>query len=144
MPATIVLTGRIAAIDTYEAANGSAITKIRIPNDVGFGDRKTTTWWTATLFGKQAEAAAKYLQKGSWATITGEPGVREYTNKQGEIKTVAEVTASSWGFVGNKSDNEDGGGYHRTPANPRNPKPRQAPAPAPMTEAEFNDEDLPF
>lgn len=137
MPATITLTGRIVAIDSYEASNGSTIVKLRIPNDVGYGDRKTTTWWTATIFGKSAESAARHLGKGSWVCVTGEPSVREYTNKQREMKVSAEINVLSWGFVGNKAASEDA----QPARKPRAPKA----APAPDYTVAFQDDgDIPF
>ena len=139
--ATIV--GRLARDpESRTTGNGTQLVTCTIPTESGWGDNKTTTWWRVTMFGKRADIVAKHLTKGKWARFTGDVCVREYTKKDGTKGFSAEMTADSFSFVGNKSDNGDGGGYNRTPANPRNPKPRQAPAP--MTEAEFDDEDLPF
>ena len=77
MPAFITITARLARPpEVRETNSGTTICNLTLPNDTGWGDNKTTTWWTCTLFGKRAEAAAKHLDKGQWVTVNGEPSLR--------------------------------------------------------------------
>lgn len=103
MPATIVLTGRLAADpETRTTHSGTTVTELRVPNDSGWGDNKTTTWWGVVLFGKRAEQAANHLRKGSWVTVTGEPVVETYDKRDGSKGFSAKVKGSDWSFVGPK------------------------------------------
>ncbi|TXH41475.1 MAG: single-stranded DNA-binding protein [Desulfurellales bacterium] len=44
--------------------NGKSFCNFSIAADSGSGDHKITTWFSVTVWGKSAEAAHKYLQKG--------------------------------------------------------------------------------
>ncbi len=58
MPAFITITARLARPPEVRNTNsGTTIVNLTLPNDTGWGDNKTTTWWTCTLFGKRAEGA---------------------------------------------------------------------------------------
>tara|TARA_R110000822_G_scaffold97108_5_gene220649 strand:+ start:930 stop:1319 length:390 start_codon:yes stop_codon:yes gene_type:complete len=103
MPATIVLTGRLASDPERRSTNsGTTVVELVIPNDSGWGEHKVTTWWRATLFGKRAEVAAEYLRKGSWVTVTGDPAVEEYERRAGGKGFSPKIKATSWEFVGPK------------------------------------------
>lgn len=132
--ATIVISARLARDPELRQSNaGNSVCRITLPVDTGFGENKETTWWTATLFGKKAEAVARYLKKGQWVTVTGEPKMRQYTKRDGEVAFSAELVAYDFGFVGNKSD--DG-------ANRSAPKRKAA---APVSQGASDDlSDLPF
>jgi len=90
---------------------GHTLCSLTLPVD----NRRTdsTTWWTATIFGKGGEAAAKYLRKGSWVAVSGQAHVRTYDKKDGSQGFSAELDNCNFTFVGNKQDNEDGGFVER-------------------------------
>lgn len=114
MPATIVLTGRLARDpETRTTASGTTICNLTVPVDSGYGDNKTTTWWKVAVFGKRAETAARYLRKGSWVSVTGNPRVATWDKNDGTKGFSAEVNADSWDFVGAKQDGgqNQGQGY---------------------------------
>ena len=103
MPAIVTITARLARDpESRSSRNGNAMTTLVLPVDSGWGDEKTTTWWRCTLFGRQAEAAQKYLTKGSWVCVSGPCGVREDEGKNGQGFS-PELTANEWSFVGDKS-----------------------------------------
>lgn len=137
--ATIV--GRLARDpETKTTNNGTTLTSCTIPVDTGWGDNKHTTWWRVTIFGKRAEVVGKHLAKGRWASFTGAVSVREYTKKDGSKGVSAEMTASDFAFVGNRSDNEGGSYGNRggSQSAPRNTGNGQA------NGAGFADDDIPF
>jgi single-strand DNA-binding protein len=70
-----------------------------------------TTWFRVSIWGKRAEAANQYLQKGSKVLVegrlkpdpdTGSP--RIFNKANGEPATSYEVTADNFSFVGSKAD----------------------------------------
>lgn len=82
-----------------------------------------TTWWRVACFGKQGQAAATYLRKGSYVVVSGRAEVREYEGKNGKGFSL-ELAASNWEF-GPKTE------------------PREATA-APAASGAPLDDDLPF
>ena len=103
MPAYITITARLARPpEMRETHSGTTICNLTLPNDTGWGDNKTTSWWTCTLFGKRAEAAGKHLDKGRWVTVNGEPSLRTYEKRDGSTGFSLEVKVSDWAFCGPK------------------------------------------
>ena len=105
--AILTLVGRIARDpELRQSKSGTSVCELTIPVDTGYGDNVHTTWWRATLFGKKAEAAARYLRKGRWVTVSGEPKVRTFEKRDGSPGVSAEIVARDFGFVGNKADDQ--------------------------------------
>jgi len=139
--ATGTIVGRLARDpESRTTGNGTQLVTCTIPTESGWGDNKTTTWWRITLFGKKADIVAKHLAKGRWAMFTGEFSVREYTKKDGTKGFSAEMTASDFAFVGNKSDSGGTGqsnGYSKPAASATQSQQNSGGAP-------FADDDIPF
>ena len=87
-----------------------------------------TLWTEGSLFGKQAENAGQYLQKGRSVYVEGRLKTDKYKDKDGVQKTSVEVVGNVVQFLGGKGE---GGGEQKAP-------PKGKPAPAP------DDDDLPF
>ena len=135
--ATIV--GRLARDpETRTTPKGTTVTTMTIPVDTGSGDNKVTTWWRVTMFGRRAEVVGKYLKKNKWATFSGEVSVREYTKKDGSKGWSAEMKADTFGFVGNKSDNDGSGQSGGYSGGNRGPSGQSGGG------AGFADQDIPF
>jgi single-stranded DNA-binding protein len=100
--ANITLVGRVTEVQTKQTAK-TTITTLTIPTDSGWGDNKRVTWWRVTLFGNQAESAAK-IEKNSWVTVSGVPSVATWTGRDGTKQSTPEVEASSWSWVGPKPE----------------------------------------
>jgi single-strand DNA-binding protein len=134
MPAHISITGRLARDpDTRTTTGGTTVTKLTVPVDTGWGDNKTTTWWTCTLFGKRAESAARYLEKGKWVSLQGAAEVRTYDKKDGSKGFSAEVQVADWSFVGSREDNAGG-----------QPSAQDVERSEPRYKKGYSDSDLPF
>ena len=75
-----------------------------------------TTWFRVTLWGNQAENAAKYLAKGRQVFIEGRLRVEEWTDRDNNNRTSLEVNATDMQFLsaGSREDGGDysGGGHH--------------------------------
>jgi single-strand DNA-binding protein len=92
-----------------------------------------TTWFRVTLWNRQAETAAQYLQKGRPVYIEGRLRVEEYTDRDGKQRHSLEVNATDMQFIG--------GGRNEGEA----PVERAAAAPGHAPEpADTADDDIPF
>jgi single-strand DNA-binding protein len=92
----------VATNNTYKDANGQQV--------------KETTWFQVSVFGKQAEACAQYLQKGKSVLVEGRlrpdkttGGPRLYDKQDGSKGASFEVTALTVRFLGGGQRGEGGG-----------------------------------
>jgi single-strand DNA-binding protein len=104
-----------------------------------------TEWMDVVTFGKTAENAGQYLQKGRQVYVEGRLQTRQFKDKEGQEKWRTEVVANQVLFLG-------GGGGERG-AGPRKSeggRPAQGgpppgdDAPPPQDNGGFIDDDLPF
>ncbi len=93
----------------------------------------TTTWFKVTLWNRQAETAAQYLQKGRPVYIEGRLRVEEWTDRDGKLRHTLEVHATDMQFIG--------GGRG---AGDEQPMERAAAAGGTHEPAELPDDDIPF
>lgn len=63
-----------------------------------------TTWFRVSLWGRQAELANQYLQKGKIVYVEGRLSQREYTDRDGNKRTSLEVNGTDLRFIGSKAD----------------------------------------
>src|SRR5436305_9425576 len=95
-----------------------------------------TTWFRVTLWGRQAETASQYLQRGRPVYIEGRLRVEEYTDRDGNKRHSLEVNATDMQFIGGGGRGEDAGA----------PPAKSAAAQANQASAgpEPTDDDVPF
>ena len=99
MSNTITITGRLANDPELRfAASGVAMCNISVPdqkrvkNAAGqWEDASATTWFRVTVFKEAAESLAEHARKGDMVVVTGRLITREWTNKDGEVKSSLEV-----------------------------------------------------
>lgn len=82
----------VATNETYRNAEGVKISD--------------TQWHNLVAFGKVAEIAEKYLDKGTEVALEGKLVNRNYTDKQGVKKYVTEVQVSELLLLGAKAATE--------------------------------------
>lgn len=76
--------GRIVAdAELRHTPNGDPVCQFRLASDVGYGDRKTTNWFSCQIWGRRAEGIVQHLVKGTPVTVWGTLTMREWTNKEG-------------------------------------------------------------
>ncbi|HYX30348.1 MAG TPA: single-stranded DNA-binding protein [Pyrinomonadaceae bacterium] len=97
-----------------------------------------TTWFRVTLWGRQAETASQYLQRGRPVYIEGRLRVEEYTDRDGNKRHSLEVNATDMQFIGGGVRGEDAG----APA-ARGAAANMNSAPEPPSDL-ANDDDVPF
>jgi single-strand DNA-binding protein len=64
-----------------------------------------TIWFRVAAWGRQAELAAEYLAKGRQVYVEGRLRLEQYTDRDGNPRTSAEVNASDIQFLGQRADN---------------------------------------
>jgi len=100
------------------------------------------TWFRVTLWGRQAETASQYLQRGNPVYIEGRMRVEEYTDRDGNKRYSLEVNATDMQFIGS---NGNAGGNTRAAAVGASASQGQsvgaAPEPPP---ADLTDDEVPF
>jgi single-strand DNA-binding protein len=93
-----------------------------------------TTWFRVTLWGRQAETASQYLQKGRPVYIEGRLRVDEWTDRDGKSRYTLEVHATDMQFLGSARSEE-----------PMAEKAASAGASTgPVEQPDLSDEDIPF
>lgn len=63
-----------------------------------------TTWFRVTAWGRQAELASEYLAKGRQVYVEGRLRLEEYTDREGQKRFSAEVSATEIQFLGHRTD----------------------------------------
>ncbi|MNU39036.1 Single-stranded DNA-binding protein [compost metagenome] len=129
----LCMTGNIGGDVKVNNVGGTAVANFSVAMTAGFGDKKSTIWLQASLWGKQAESKlVDYLVKGQQVALSGEFSMREYEGKQ-----YPQLRISTIDLVGGKSD----GGSQPKPQQ-SSPKPQPQPQPAP--DDGFDDSSIPF
>ena len=102
--------GRLAAdAETRFLPNGDALCSFRVASDVGYGDKKTTNWFTCTIFGKRGEALAPHLTKGQQVTVFGTLTLREWNDKDGAKRMSPEIRVDEIALQGGKREGAPAG-----------------------------------
>jgi single-strand DNA-binding protein len=63
-----------------------------------------TTWFRVNMWGRQAELANQYLQKGRLVYVEGRLTLREYTDRDGNKRTTLDVHGTDLRFIGSRGD----------------------------------------
>ena len=94
---TITIRGNTTApVELRYTSNGRAVGNVTVAENVGKDDQKRTNFHRVTLWGELAEHAAS-LEKGTSVIVVGRLEQRDYETKDGEKRTVWEVTADAFG-----------------------------------------------
>lgn len=80
--------------------NGNKVARISLATSDTYtnnkGERVTDTeWHNVVAWGKTADIAEKYLQKGAEVMVEGKLTYRDYTAKDGSKKYITEIVVSS-------------------------------------------------
>ena len=95
-----------------------------------------TTWFRVTLWGRQAETASQYLQKGRSVYIEGRLRVEEWTDRDGKPHQTLEVHATDMQFIGSAARSEEPVAERAASAG--------ASSSGPVEQPDLSDEDIPF
>ena len=158
----VMLLGNLGAEPELRyTAGGQAVLNLRLATTESYLDRdrvrrERTDWHAVVVWGKRAEALAKFLTKGSSLFIEGSLRTSSYEGKDGVKRYKTEVNARNILLTGGRGGGGGGGGRggppeggERAPAPQRGgaePPPDYADAPLPDDGADgnFPDDDIPF
>tara|TARA_Y100000361_G_scaffold77543_1_gene68641 strand:- start:276 stop:680 length:405 start_codon:yes stop_codon:yes gene_type:complete len=113
--------------------NGNAVCKFMVAVKSGWGKNEKTTWVSCSIWKERGEKIAPALTKGTLVMVVGELSLNEYTNKQGENKSIVSVNVQDIQIA--KSDRP----VEQKPATPVKPA-------KPKTDDfdDFMNDDIPF
>ena len=100
----VTIIGRVGQTPELKTLKNTTLTNLSVATSE-YNDQ--TEWHRITVFGKQAEVAAKYLDKGSEVAITGRLQTREYTDKAGVKKYSTEIITERLELIGGKAKSQD-------------------------------------
>ena len=128
----ITATGRIAAdAEVRFTPSGDPVASFRIASDVGFGDKKTTNWFSCQVWGKRGESLAPHLIKGTPVTVFGALTLREWNDKEGQKRLSPDIRIDEIELQGGKKDSEQS-------------QPKRNAQGAPKASISDMDDDIPF
>ena len=112
----IVIMGRLARDpELRHTQTGTPVASFRLAVDRDFKDKntgeRTTDWIDVVAWRGTGEFVSRYFSKGRMAVVEGRLQIREWTDKEGNRRTTAEVVADNVYFGDSKRDG-DGGSYN--------------------------------
>ena len=161
----IVIMGRLARDpELRHTQTGTPVASFRLAVDRDFKDKntgeRTTDWIDVVAWRGTGEFVSRYFSKGRMAVVEGRLQIREWTDKEGNRRTTAEVVADNVYFGDSKRDGDGnygnnsygdrggsygGGSYGGRPAAPSAPADYGVPAGGDQfSELADDDGDLPF
>lgn len=84
--------------------------------------QENTEWHNIVIWGKLAEVAEKYVQKGSQLFIEGKIKTEKYSGNDGVEKYTTKIYASSMQLLGSKQDGQSAPAPASTPAPQQRPQ----------------------
>jgi single-strand DNA-binding protein len=96
---------------TYTPANGTANTKFSLAVSRRWKDsqgqrQEETTWFNCVTWNSLAETCNEYLHKGSHVCVEGRITSRKYKDKDGNDRTIWEVTVTDMEMLDKKPATE--------------------------------------
>lgn len=87
-----MLVGRLGNYpEKQSTTNGTEVAKFSVATDVGFGEKKKTSWFSCQAYGKMAETCNKYLAKGMLVFVEGH--VEQYRPEPEKMYWNVQVTS---------------------------------------------------
>ena len=107
----VTLLGRVGADPELRSTkNGTAVVQLRLATDrysKSADGQSETDWHTVVVWGKTAEAVARYVAKGDRVHVTGRLQQRSWQTDSGERRSKVEVHASEVIFLDSRNDRRD-------------------------------------
>ena len=110
----IVIMGRLARDpELRHTQTGTPVATFRLAVDRDFKDKNTgeraTDWIDVVAWRGTGEFVSRYFAKGRMAVVEGRLQMREWTDKEGNRRTTAEVVADNVYFGDSRRDGDTGG-----------------------------------
>lgn len=135
----LVLQGRLGSdVELRTTPSGVEVATVNLAVDRDVKDKdgsRKTDWITVVAWRQRAIFLSRYFTKGRMAVVEGRLQIRDYTDRDGNKRTAAEVVADNVYFGDSKRDAEGGGyGGYAAPQRPGDG----------FAELEDDDDSLPF
>ena len=96
-------------------ANGQAVANFSVACNRRYttrdGEQRDETEWVRVVcWGRQAEIAGQYLQRGSQVFVEGRLQTRSWEDQQGQTRYMTEVVANNFQMLGSRGGGGDAGG----------------------------------
>lgn len=135
----MVLQGRLGSdVELRTTPSGVEVATVNLAVDRDVKDKdgsRKTDWITVVAWRQRAIFLSRYFTKGRMAVVEGRLQIRDYTDRNGNKRTAAEVVADNVYFGDSKRDAEGGGyGGYAAPQQPGDG----------FAELDDNDYELPF
>jgi single-strand DNA-binding protein len=143
----VILVGNLGSDPEVRATpSGQRVANFRLATSRNWtgqdGQRQEKTeWHSIVAWGKQADIAERYLQKGKQIYLEGRLETRSWQDKEGQTRYKTEVICENFQMLGRAGDRngEPGGDYPRGGAAGAAPPGEES-----MSQAGGADDDLPF
>jgi single-strand DNA-binding protein len=152
----VILVGNLGAKPELKyGASGNAVTNLSVATSDSWTDKNTgqkqerTEWHRVSLFGKLAEVAAQYTDKGSKVYVEGKLQTTKYTDNAGIEKYSTSVVVGGFNGVFQMLDRRDDSNMStpsessNTPMETPTQNAQSAPKITPVAKDDFED-DIPF
>ncbi|MEX1141823.1 MAG: single-stranded DNA-binding protein [Thermoleophilaceae bacterium] len=147
----VVLTGNLTRDPELRSTpSGTPVCSLRVACNTRRKDASgewvdKPNYFDVTVWGRQGENAAQYLEKGRPIAVDGRLEWREWQDKEGNKRQSIDIIADSVQFLGGRGEGGGGNGSSFTPQSdvPADTSDFQQPAPAGGGNAP-SDDDIPF
>ena len=138
----VIILGNLGA-DPELRSSPSGVTSCRLSiatsmnwTDKGSGEKKEKTeWHRVVFFGKLAEIAEQYLDKGSQLYVEGKLQTRKWQDKDGNDKYTTEILGNEMNMLGGRQSSGDSGEFDQS---------QPASQTAQSHDNQISEEDIPF
>ncbi|MDO8954987.1 MAG: single-stranded DNA-binding protein [Gammaproteobacteria bacterium] len=109
----VILIGRLGSDPEIRyMPNGNAIANLRLATNDGYKDKagqfqESTEWHRVVLFGRLAEIAGQYLQKGRLVYVEGRIRTNKWQDKEGQDRYTTEILANEMQLLGGGAGGND-------------------------------------
>jgi len=136
--------------ETRYMPSGKAVTNLRVATSESWKDKQTgeqreqTEWHSVVMYDRLAEIAAEYLRKGSQVYLEGKLRTRKWQDKEGRDRYTTEIQANEMQMLGGKGGGGGGMGTESRSEPRASSGGGDRGAPAPLSQDEGFDDDIPF
>ena len=92
-----------------QSANPLAVGITSIAVESGYGDKKKTSFFNISAFGKTAETMDKFVKKGTKIILECEAAQNEYTDREGKKQNTVSFIVKSFEFAESKAASNNAG-----------------------------------
>lgn len=103
-----------------QSANPLAVGRTSIAVESGYGDKKKTSFFNISAFGKTAETMDKFVKKGTKIILECEAAQNEYTDREGKKQNTVSFIVKSFEFAESKVASSSAGQANDAPKSQSN------------------------